>query len=240
MIHPRHTRAVSAVVLAVLVVLSLPAGVGLATAQADDSDSDDSILSDLLGSGDSGDESGVRGAVDGLLGFVSGLVDRGSATITGPDRSVDDCRADLMAEINQHNASYITELNAKTSPSSDRDVLRVRCIEDPRRPWADSEAASFYVIGNVSSGWYESARAVESTDRAVDETIVLSGLARTQLVDDLAAYREGKIEGNGTVTQAYQQRMVAKYGGHVHGTLGPLPEIPEEYDDLDDSDGGGE
>lgn len=230
MIHLHDTRAVGAVVLAALVVVMLPATAGVAAAQ----DSDDSVLGDLLDV----EVSGLGDTVDGFLGFVTGGVDRARAAVGGPNRSVATCKEDLMAEVNQHNETYLEELNAKTSPSSDRDVLRVRCIEDPRAPWADSEAASFYVVANVSDGSYVNASAVESTDRDVDDTLVLTGLAREQLADDLADYRETYIEGNETVGKGYERRMTAKYAGSVHGTLGPLPEVPEEYDDLDDTDGG--
>ena len=234
MIHPQHRRAVGALFVGLLLVVSLAAPVGLASAQSDDGDSDDSILGDVLDV----EVSGFGDTVDGFLGLAAGMIDRGAASVGGPDRSVVDCRDDLMAEFNQHNATYIGELNAKTSPSSDRDVLRVRCIEDPRRPWADSEAASFYVVSNVSAGTYQSARAVETTDRSVDETIVLTGIARDQLVDDVAAHRETYIEGNGTVGKGYERRMTSKYAGSVSGTIGPLPSIPEEYDSLEDTDGG--
>ena len=234
--HPHYTRAVGAVVLAALVVVALPAGVGVATAQASD-DSDDSVLSDVLGV----EVSGLGATVDGAVGFAWGLVDRGSAALGGANRSVATCREDLMAEVNQHNETYLGELNAQTSPSSDRDVLRVRCIEDPRRPWADTEAASFYVVANVSDGVYQNASAVATTDRTVDHTVVLKGLAREQLAEDLAAYRETYIEGDETVGVGYQQRMTAKYAGSVSGTIGPLPSIPEEYrsETLADTDGGG-
>lgn len=223
MIHPRFTRAVLSVVVGLLVVTALP--VGVATAQSDD----DSVLDDVFGV----EVSGFGDTVDGFLGLVSGMVDRGSAAISGPNRTVTDCRDDLMAEFNQHNQTYIDELNAKTSPSSDRDVLRVRCVEDPRRPWADTKAASFYVVGTVSDGSYTSARAVETTDRTVDETVVVKGLAREQLADDLADHRERFIEGDETVTRGYQRRMVAKYGGDVYGTIDQLPSIPEEYQNIE-------
>ena len=232
MIHSKHTRAAVVLVVGLVLVASLPAGI--ATAQSDDDGG--SVLSDVFGV----EVSGFGDTVDGFLGFASGLVDRGSAVVGGSDRSVTDCRDDLMTEVNQHNETYLTELNAKTSPSSERDVLRVRCIEDPRRPWKDSEATSFYVVGNVSNGTYESAQAVETTDRSVDETVVVTGVAREQLADDLATYRETYIEGDGTVGKGYQQRMTAKYAGNVYGTVDPLPSIPEDYQRLEDTAGGDE
>lgn len=232
MIHSERTRAGGVLLVALLVVVALPAGTGLARAQADDGG--DSVLGDLLDV----EVSGLGDTVDGFLGLVSGGLDRARAAVGGPNRTVATCQEDLMTEVNQHNATYLQELNDKTSPSSDRDVLQVRCIEDPRRPWADSEATSFYVVANVSNGEYVSGRAVESTDREVDHTVVLTGLAREQLADDLADYRERFIAGDETVDKAYQRRMTAKYAGSVYGTLGPLPSIPEEYRDLEDTDGG--
>jgi hypothetical protein len=232
MIHPEHTRAAVALVVGLVLVASLPTGV--ATAQSDDGS--DSILGDVLDV----EVSGLGDTVDGFLGLVSGGIDRARGAVTGPDRSAAACREDLMAEVNQHSGAYLGELNAKTSPSSTRDVLRVRCIEDPRRPWADTESASFYVVANVSNGTYQSAEAVETTDRTVDHTVVLRRLAREQLADDLAAYRETYIEGDKTVGKAYQRRMTAKYAGSVYGTVGPLPAIPDDYQDLEDTDGGAE
>lgn len=230
MIRSTHTRAAAVLVVGLVLVSSLPAGV--ATAQSDEDDG--SVLSDVLDV----EVSGLGDTVDGFLGVVQGLVDRGSAAISGANRSVTDCRADLMAEFNQHSDAYVSELNAATSPSSDRDVLQVRCVEDPRRPWADSEATSFYIVANVSDGSYTNASAVETTNRTVDETVVLKGIAREQLADDLATYRETYIEGNETVGKAYQQRMTAKYAGNVYGTVDPLPSIPEEYQSLEDTAGG--
>lgn len=191
---------------------------------------------------------GVVGAADpeGGLNFTA-MYETASAYLGGakdnlayrlsqsdPERTADDCAADIQATYNQHNASFEAYLNERTEADTSRDVIRIQCTQEVRDGFSTTtERESVYLVGDVVTNnttnvtTYENTRIVADVDRPVDHRVILSGLATEQGADDLEAFAEEYAEPNETPPRSYAQRMKGKYGGYIHGTFDFLPD-PEE------------
>lgn len=223
-----RSRALAVVLACMLVATAFGAAltVGIASAGPRTERTTTDVVADTLDV-----EPGRFPSLSVATGYAAGFVDRYTGGAVGEDRSAADCRSDLMAQVNDHNGTYLDELNQRLGASTSRDVVRVRCVDDPTNPFGETEVASFYLVGtvNTSTGSYDSLRAVENTNRTTDETIVLSGLARDQLVVDLEAYRTKYAGSDKRPDPGYAERMKAKYAGAVHATFDGVPNPDERH-----------
>ena len=224
-----------AVVLA-LVVLFATVPTGVVAAEEDD---EDGFFDTIIGASDDADgDDGldVGAMLDTASAYFAGATDNLKYRFSSgnPERTADECAADIQATYNANNASFETYLNERTSANTSRDVIRIQCTQEVRDGiTTNTDRESVYLVGDVvennSTGatTYEHTRIVDSVDRPVDHRVVLSGLATEEGADDFEAFAEDYAVPNETPEKSYAQRMKGKYGGHIHGTLGFLPE-PED------------
>lgn len=193
MTRPRYTS----IALSALLVFALTAGA--AAPAAADHDNSSSLADGLQPSDD-----GLLGAALGLLGGV----DRAKYAIFGPDDSAAENRDAAINEFNQHNESFVAYANNRSIHEGD--VLQIDCV-------IDGETATGYIVAtyNDSSEAYESAEAVETTDRTADHTIELRKNACDNAADELERFHADFASEDKDVTRKYMAEMASKYKGNV-------------------------
>lgn len=209
-----------AVVLALVLIVSAVVP-GAALGQTND---DESVADRLLGGAiDVLDDPG--GAVDAFIAYGSGALANAKSRnpFREPKRTPTECAEDLQTEFNENSEVYLSNANSRLTASTDLDVLEIKCIHEDGDE-VDTERVYLVATVNESTGEYESPKMVEETDRHVDETVRLSGLATEELPDDLERYREQYAEDDDLPPASFKREMIGKYGGHIEGTFEFLPE----------------
>jgi hypothetical protein len=220
MIRTRHTS----ILIAVLVLMATVASVATPVAAQSD-DGDGSLLDGLLTESDDENEGlldSVFETVANARAYAAGLIQNVAYynPLREPTRTPAECAADIGAEISTHSAAYLRYVNDRTTADTSRNVIQIMCTGE------DAESESVYLVAdvNATSGEYQGLTAVSDTEREVDHTVYLSGLATEELPDDLAAFRKQYVEPNQTPNGTYVRLMAGKYLGSVHGTFEFLPD----------------
>jgi hypothetical protein len=192
------TRLKPITLTAILVVALLAGAAAPAAAEHDDGDS--STLGEVLDA--------PADALGYARGLAEGALSRASYAINGPEDDAATNRDDAIDAFNQHNTSLIQYANARNVHEGE--VARIDCtIED--------ETATAYIVAdyNSTSGEYESAKAVTSTDRTVDHTVELRGAACDNAAAEIERFDEEFASQDKDVTKRYLAQMASKYGGSV-------------------------
>jgi hypothetical protein len=206
-----------------LVLVLLAAGVAPTTALAQ-SDSEDEDLSDaIFGAAVSAVEDPL-GAASKFSAWGQGVAANVGAWAGDPDRTPSECASDLTTEYNEHNATYEEYVNSRTKAEETRDVVRIDCQQDED---GETTTETVYLVADVQDGNYTNSRIVDSTDRTVDERVLLTGVATEDAPDDLETFRTEYAADDETPPPAYRGRMTGKYWGNVYGSFGFLPHIEE-------------
>lgn len=224
-------RASRLAVLLVAVLIVTAAAAPTAVAASDD-DEEDSILDRAIG---------FAGTAKSILEDPGAALDEAIAGAKGlyanakyrsgwgdPERTPGECVEDIQTEYNQHNTTYEAYANSRITATADRDVVKLTCeleVDD------DLERESVYFVANASAaanGTFQNTTVVTETDRVVDQTVVLSGLATEELPDDFENFTEDYAMTDETPSRSYGAGMKAKYAGHIHGSFEFLP---DEEDD---------
>lgn len=128
---------------------------------------------------------------------------------------VDTHAQEITDEVNQHNASIETYINTHVSDSvnkTDYDVVRLD-LED-----ADGNERTIYAVSTVNSSTdnVSEMQVVNSTNRTVDYTLVLSDFASQEFSEDLQWARENYVSEDRAPDGRIRGRFTAKYaGGHI-------------------------
>lgn len=186
-----------------------------------DSDTDDGPISDIFGTADSVVSDGPRDAISSALAGARGLFERTTARLGQSDDPAADCAADIRQEVSSHNDSYAGYLNNHTNASTSRDVVAISCHTDPLI--GDAANETVYIVSDVSGTDYEAVRAVNETDRTVDEHLHLSGSALSTMPAEMDSYRTQFVENGTTPDAEYRRYAISKFAGTVHGTPASLP-----------------
>lgn len=207
----------------------------------------DTVLDQLFDEEEAGNQTD-----DGLLGNLTASVSRANLYFSGlvantkygvgasdEPRTAASCAEDIQTELNSNNQTYETYVNNRINASTDRNVVKVTCKYEADGGLLDEtmETESVYVVADVTNGSYSNMTVVDSTNRSVDERVVLTGLAVQQLPDDLKAFTDDYAAKGKTPGKGYERMMAAKYAGHVEGTFAFLPAIENETDSEVSSDG---
>lgn len=226
----RHT--ITRLTLVVVLLVSAAAVPTPVAAQEED----ESFFDGIVGAADPEGGLNFTAMYDSASAFFGGASDNLAYYLSQgePERTADECAADIQATYNEHNQSFETYINQRTEASTERDVIRIQCTQDIRDGiTTNTDRESVYLVGDVvtnnSTGVtsYENTRIVGDVDRPVDHRVILSGLATEVGADDFEAFTEEYVGPNKTPPRSYRQTMKGKYAGHIHGTFGFLPE-PEE------------
>jgi hypothetical protein len=202
------------IAVATLAVLALLAGAAApAAANHDSTDEDAGIADSLFGTSDSND-TGVLDTVSAALGVASGTLDRAYyESPFGPEPDAAEKNAEeLMTAFNDRNASLVSEAN--TENVSGGEVAKITFDQ------TDSEAVIYIVSTyNETSGAYESARVVTDTDRHVDETVTLSGMAADNAAAVLEEFHAKFVESDEDVSKAWLAKQWATYNEDLESSL---------------------
>lgn len=195
------TRPTSITLTAILTIALLATTAAVAPAAADhDPDDDSGGLGDAL--------SAPANALDFIIGFGGGGIDRVSYAINGPNDDADTNRDDLQTEFNTHNTTLREYANARDIHEGE--VAQIDCT-------IDGDTATLYLVAdyNNSSSEYESVEAVQTTDRDVDHTVTLRGMACDNAAGEIDAFVDAYAEPGNDVDSRYAGRMASKYKGKI-------------------------
>lgn len=201
-----QTRTASLLVAA----LTVTAMVGMAMPAVAQSDS---VLSDFE---DDEDEGWL--STDTLISGVAGAADRVAywASSASPLRDEPDpteqARADraaLQDVYNSHSNSIEGYVNARFSGThSEYNVIKITHERD-------GEQATQYLVADVENSSFTNSTMTNSTDRSVDQTVVLGDYASAEAGSELEQFHEEYVTAGEDVDQAYMANLASKYKGHV-------------------------
>lgn len=201
MIQPRQ---IATTAFAVLLVVGL-VGAAVAPAAATHNDTDDGGLTDALSPAEEGNAfDTVKGAVKGYAARVSYKI----SSFRNDTPAAENSKQAALEEFNQNSANYVSYLN-------DRDVHNGEVVEIEFKQ--SGETATMYIVGdfNETTDQYDSAEAVNTTDRTVDHEITLRGMAADNAADELERFNDEFAEPGDDLTNSYVSEMAAKYGSSV-------------------------
>lgn len=143
---------------------------------------------------------------------VSGLLDRGSDFVAGlrDDTAAADAASDFQTTYNDNAATLQAWINARTTASTDADTLEV-AVE------LDGTSETVYVLGdvNATTGDYENARVVETTDRDPDGSCTLSANAARNLDNETETFVDEFAAPGDDLTRNHMRDLAGRYGGNV-------------------------
>lgn len=189
---------------AVLLVVGL-VGAAVAPAAATHDDTDDGGLTDALSPTDEGS------VVDTVQGAAKGYFARASYAVSsfgGDTPAAEESKQDALEEFNANSGNYVAYLN-------NRDVHNGEVVQVDFQQ--NGETETMYIAGtyNDSSGEYESAEAVNTTDRTVDHQLTLRGMAAENAAGELERFNDEFAAPGNDLTNKYVSEMAAKYGSTV-------------------------
>jgi hypothetical protein len=206
------------IAVATLAVLALLAGAAAPAAANHDATTQDEGLADsLFGTSDSNDTGLVGQAqrvASGLYGAASGTVDRALYEAPfGPEPDSAEANADdTMQAFNEHSSDFVAYAN-------DRNVSGGEVVQitfDQR----DAEETIYLVAEyNQTSDQYDSAQMVNTTDRTVDETVTVSGMAADNAAEEIEAFHSEFVESNADVTTSWLAKQWAAYNEDLSSSL---------------------
>jgi hypothetical protein len=215
------TRPRTTLLIATLAVLALLAGAAIPAAASHDttdSDADSSVTDALFGTSDS-DDDGLVGditrTVGGGLGVASGTLDRVAYQYSpfGPEPdSAEQNAEETMQAFNERSESFVTYANDRNV--SGGEVVQITFDQ------ADAEETIYLVAEyNQTSDAYESAEMVNTTDRTVDETVTVSGMAADNAAAEIEAFHSEFVEPNDDVTTSWLAKQWAAYNEDLESSL---------------------
>jgi hypothetical protein len=206
------------IAVATLVVLALLAGAAApAAANHDTTDEDAGIADSLFGTSDSDDGGLVDSAIQtagAAFGVVSGQADRALyASPFGPEPDSAETNAeDTMQAFNDHSGDFVTYAN-------DRNVSGGEVVQITFDQADASETIYLVAAYNETSDSYESAEMVNTTDRSVDETVTVSGMAADNAASEIEAFQSEFVEDNEDVTTSWLASKWAAYNEDLSSSL---------------------
>lgn len=194
-------RQPTAVLIALLLAAALVGAAVAPAAATHDGADEDGGLSDAL----SADDGGYLSAA---ANWASGFTARVSHAISGPEHTATESRDAMVEAFNEHNDSLVADANDRDVHEGD--VARVDCT-------LEGETATAYIVAdyNSSTGQYDSAQAVTSTERSVDHDIVLSSNACDNAADEIETFHDTFAATGDDVSAAYLSRVGGEYGDNI-------------------------
>lgn len=117
---------------------------------------------------------------------------------------------------NDNSDAFTSWLNSQTA---DQDV-NLSAYDTIKVTFAvNDENATRYVIGLVDNDRYATTTVVNSTDRTVDQTLVLRGRAAVDADSTLETMHSKFVESGDPISREYQTELAATYGDGWSGTL---------------------
>jgi hypothetical protein len=206
------------IAVATLAVLALLAGAAAPTAANHDSTTQDEGLADsLFGTSDSDDDGLVGQAqrvAGGLYGAATGGLDRALyESPFGPEPdSAEQNAEDTMQAFNERSESFVAYANDRNV--SGGEVVQITFDQ------ADATETIYLVAEyNETSDAYDSAAMVNTTDRSVDETVTVSGMAADNAADEIEAFHSEFVEDNEDVTTSWLAKQWAAYNEDLESSL---------------------
>jgi hypothetical protein len=205
------------IAVAVLAVLALLAGAAAPAAANHDSTTQDAGIADsLFGTSDSDGgvlDSAIQTA-GAAYGVVSGQADRALyASPFGPEPDSAEANAeDTMQAFNDHSSDFVDYANGRNV--SGGEVVQITFDQ------ADASETIYLVAAyNQTSDQYDSAQMVNSTDRTVDETVTVSGMAADNAASEIEAFHSEFVEDNDDVTTSWLAKQWAAYNEDLSSSL---------------------
>jgi hypothetical protein len=208
------------IAVATLAVLALFAGAAIpAAANHDTTDEDASTTDALFGTSDSADDPGLltqlQAVRDGVSGYVAGSVERARYEYSpfGPDP--DDAATsanETMTAFNERSAAFVDYANARNV--SGGEVVAITFEQS-------GESETIYLVAdyNTTSNEYNSAAMVADTDRTVDETVTVSGMAADNAADELVAFHDTFVESGDDPSPRWLSEQWTKYNEDLESSL---------------------
>lgn len=134
-----------------------------------------------------------------------------------PEQSASREAAEVQSYLNNNSAAYEnhTWMRNAVNISSSEDTIRVTWV-------IGDEKATRYLLGNATGdGTVEDIRMVRFTDRSVDESVALCGLAAEESAEELRDYTERFAVPDKAPTQKYLAHVTGRYRPDVSTTLVP-------------------
>jgi hypothetical protein len=214
------TRPRTTLLVATLAVLALLAGAAIpAAANHDTTDSDASTTDALFGTTDGGEDAGVltqlQAVRDGISGFAAGSLERARYQYSPFRSAPDDAETsanEMMTAFNERTDSFVDYANA-------RDVSGGEVVAITFEQSGDSETVYLVADYNTTSEAYDSAAMVNSTDRAVDETVTVSGMAADNAADELVAFHDEFVEPGKDPSPKWLSEQWTKYNEDLESSL---------------------
>jgi len=170
----------------------------------EDKEEDEGLLPDL-----SAWASAARGAVERFVRTVTPDV---IADRIGSEISAEAAAANVSEYYNDHNASIEAWVNDRTNASTDHDVVEITW-------YVDGEEATRYLVATVENDSYVNSNMVTDTNRTVDETVGLCGLAARDSRDELESLHETFIGPGENVSRDRLANLATTYGPDVRTSL---------------------
>jgi hypothetical protein len=203
------------IAVATLAVLALLAGAAApAAANHDTTTQDEGLADSLFGTSDS-NETGVIDTVSAAIGVASGTLDRARYQYSpfGPEPdSAEQNAEDTMQAFNEHSGDFVDYAN-------DRNVSGSEVVEITFEQADDPETIYLVAAYNQTSNEYDSAAMVNTTDRSVDETVSVSGMAADNAADEIEAFHETFVDPNDDVTTSWLAKQWAAYNEDLDSSL---------------------
>ncbi|ELZ40641.1 hypothetical protein C471_07656 [Halorubrum saccharovorum DSM 1137] len=166
----------------------------------------------------------VSAAMDGFRGAMEGWVEQQRYDAEEAD-GVDAAAQSLTESINAQSSSEAPDgavtwseyLNSRVTADQDVQVIEVDMH-------MDGESATRYIIAdyNTTDSTYNSVTAVQGTDRSVDRSVTLCGMAADQASEEVEAVVDGFISSDSMLTIDEVSRLNSQYGDHVAGDIDGL------------------
>jgi hypothetical protein len=206
------------IAVATLAVLALLAGAAAPAAANHDSTTEETGIADsLFGTSDSDDDGLVGQAqrvVGGFYGAATGGLDRALyESPFGPEPdSAEQNAEDTMQAFNDHSGDFVDYAN-------DRNVSGGEVVQITFDQTDASETIYLVAEYNQSSDQYDSAQMVNTTDRSVDETVTVSGMAADNAAAEIKAFHSEFVADNEDVTTSWLAKQWAAYNEDLESSL---------------------
>lgn len=215
-------------VLLVGALLSGAAGLAAADTTTDEDRNvsvvDEMIYGDAAAAEDPGVLDQVSAAMTGFRGAMEGWVEQqryDSEEADGVDAAAqsltESINAQSSAEAPDGAVTWSEYLNSRVTADEDVQIVQVDMH-------MDGESETRYIIAdyNTTDSTYDSVTAVSTTDRDVDRSVTLCGMAADQASEEVDAVVDGFISSDSMLTIDEISRLNSQYGDHVAGDIDGL------------------
>lgn len=218
----KSKRMVAAGTVLLLLSAALLTGTGLGVAVADHNET--GIIEGVVGEDTNAEEEGWIPDRATISAATVGFVDRVQAQATGlfsdPETDAAGAANELAEEYNNNSGTYEEWANTNAPISDGHDVMKIDIT-------VDETTETVYLVSdtveNTSTGdlEYSNSEIVSDTNRSVDETVEVDGIAALNAAQELANIRESHI-ATGEPLSADDSELVrlgAKYGGDIETSI---------------------